>query len=93
MNSSLQAIFGMKPFIDDIVNIFENSNIAESRGKYSSLLKKFIEVVKARRRGNQLQLNRNVQYVHVQLRLLWYCWFLKYIRIMSTNFNVHHFSQ
>jgi ubiquitin C-terminal hydrolase len=66
MNSSLQAIFGMKPFIEHILNVFEKSNIVGSREKYSSLLEKFIEVVKARERGNQLQLNRNLEYVHVQ---------------------------
>jgi kynureninase len=70
MNSSLQAIFGMKPFIEDAVNIFEKSNIVESREKYSSLLEKFIGLVKARQRRNQLQLNRNLEYVQVQLMFI-----------------------
>jgi len=59
----------MKPFIEDVMNFFEKSNTLESRGKYSSILEKFIEVVKARQRRNQLQLNRNLKYVHVHLSL------------------------
>jgi hypothetical protein len=67
MNSSLQALLGMKPFIEDLINVFEKSNIVESKGKYSSLLETFIEVVKARQRGNQSQLNKNLEYVDIQL--------------------------
>jgi hypothetical protein len=67
MNSSLQAVFGMKPFIEDVVNAFEKSNAVESKGKYSSLLEIFIEVVKARQTGSQSQLNRNLEYVHAHL--------------------------
>lgn len=67
MNSSLQAVFGMKPFIEDLFNVFEKSNIVESKGKYSSLLETFIEVVKARQTRNQSQLNKNLEYAHVHL--------------------------
>ncbi|XP_021931024.1 uncharacterized protein LOC110835272 isoform X6 [Zootermopsis nevadensis] len=61
MNSSLQVIFGMKPFIDDTVNIFEKSNIVDPGEKYSLLMEKFIGVVRARQRRNQLQLHRNLE--------------------------------
>jgi hypothetical protein len=64
MNSSLQAVFGMKPFIEDVVNVFEKFSIVESKGKYSSLLEIFIEVVKARQTRSQSQLNRSLEYVH-----------------------------
>jgi hypothetical protein len=67
MNSSLQAVFGMKPFIEDVVDVFEKSSITESKGKYSSLLETFIKVVKARQTRNQPQLNTDLEYVHAYL--------------------------
>ncbi|PNF26285.1 hypothetical protein B7P43_G02685 [Cryptotermes secundus] len=70
MNSSLQVVFGMKPFIEDLVNVFEKSNIVESKGKYSSLLETFIEVVKARQTRNQSQLNKNLEFLDKTLGVL-----------------------
>lgn len=61
MNSSLQTVFGMKPFIQDLLNTFEKSNTVEIRGKYSSLVETFIKVVKAKQRKNQSQLNKNLE--------------------------------
>lgn len=61
MNSSLQTVFGMKPFIQDLLNTFEKSNTVETRGKYSSLVETFIKVVKAKQRKKQSQLNRNLE--------------------------------
>ncbi|KDR13587.1 Ubiquitin carboxyl-terminal hydrolase 37 [Zootermopsis nevadensis] len=70
MNSSLQVIFGMKPFIDDTVNIFEKSNIVDPGEKYSLLMEKFIGVVRARQRRNQLQLHRNLELLYQSLGVL-----------------------
>jgi len=61
MNSSIQTVFGMKPFIGDLLNTYEKTNTVETRGKYSSLLKTFIQVVKAKQRKNQSQLNKNLE--------------------------------
>jgi hypothetical protein len=61
MNSSLQTVLGMKPFIQDLLNTFEKTNAVETRGKYSSLVETFIKVVKARHRRNQSQLNKNLE--------------------------------
>lgn len=61
MNSSLQTVFGMKPFIQDLLNTFEETNTVKTRGKYSSLVETFILVVKAKQRKNQLQLNKNLE--------------------------------
>ena len=61
MNSSLQTVFGMKPFIQDLLNTYEKTNTVETRGKYSSLVATFIQVVKAKQRKNQSQLNKNLE--------------------------------
>ena len=61
MNSSLQTVFGMKPFIQDLLNTYEKTNTMETRGKYSSLVETFIQVVKAKQGKNQSQLNKNLE--------------------------------
>jgi len=61
MNSSLQTVFGMKPFIQDLLNTYEKTSTIETRGKYSSLVETFIQVVKAKQRKNQSQLNKNLE--------------------------------
>jgi len=43
------------------LNTYEKTNTVETRGKYSSLLKTFIQVVKAKQRKNQSQLNKNLE--------------------------------
>jgi len=61
MNSSLQTVFGMKPFIQDLLKAYEKINTVETRGKYSSLVETFIQVVKAKQRKNKSQLNKNLE--------------------------------
>jgi len=61
MNSSLQTVFGMKPLIQDLLNTYKKTNTVETRGKYSSLVETFIQVVKAKQRKNKSQLNKNLE--------------------------------
>lgn len=61
MNSSLQTLFGMKPFIQDLLKAYEKTNTVETRGKYSSLVETFIQVVKAKQRKSKSQLNKNLE--------------------------------
>jgi len=51
----------MKPFIQDLLNTYEKTSTIETRGKYSSLVETFIQVVKAKQRKNQSQLNKNLE--------------------------------
>jgi hypothetical protein len=61
MNSSLQTVLGMKPFVQDLLNTCEKTSTVESRGKYSSVVETFIKVVKARQGRNQSLLNKNLE--------------------------------
>jgi len=51
----------MKPFIQDLLKAYEKTNTVETRGKYSSLVETFIQVVKAKQRKSKSQLNKNLE--------------------------------